>query len=287
MKFFFALLFAAGCATAQPVAQPVVTYPDSMPAPLGGTVDMVDWMTMNASLRGGHHMEPQTITSQAWDDKIVYTKFSLKGDNYDVWTFDTNWIYGLSTGTPTTFVKLGAGVVDGDTPTLSNRGQPILPRIAQMGFPGTRSVLALPGPRFQVVTDCIPVPVHVGATLINELWGPYAVTFAGNIGVRETIRMRAYWNCADDQPASCTELEVYEYTRPEGWVSWTWYRNPDRTGAFVQQQPSSVFDNLVEDLGAGFIDWCDAQSLLPAPTSPAHKPITKSWPTKPSRKEMP
>lgn len=264
------LAFLSGCVSAQP--GPVVTYP----APHGGTVDMAEWMVMDPTLRGSHHMEPGTITSQAWEDKIVYTKFSLVGDNYDVWTFDENYIYGLTTGTPTTFVRSFVG----GTPT--NKGQVMLPRRVQLGFPGTRLVLPWPAPSYQVVTDCILGPVRPGSHMINELYGPFTRTFAGNIGTHETIEMHAYWDCSDTVTESCRELEVYGYTRPEGWVSWHAFRNPLRDGTFTEWAGSD-FDNLT-DGGSAFIDWCPSLETLLAPPPPVNKPISRWFPDIPKRR---
>ena len=103
----------------------------SHPNPTGGTVDMADWMTMDASLRQTHHMNGRHYQgSLTWGNKIIWTKFSEDGYEWDQYVFDDDFVYHFITGNRDSFWA-----------PPSETSVPYCPRYPELGYPGTRMVL--------------------------------------------------------------------------------------------------------------------------------------------------
>jgi hypothetical protein len=213
-----------------------VTHPN----PSGGTIDLVDWMTMDASLRSSYHLDGSHILgSVAFGDKIIWTKFSLAGDNWDQWAFDNDFVYWFITGTPTTFWA----------PPYQT-AVPYAPRYPQLGWPGTRLVLTCN--QWVDVTNCVKSEVHPGANLVEEVSGPFTVDLGGNIHSVSVVVVDYYWDCSGTTPASCTQLESNWYAKPYGWVQWTYYNQVN--GNWVWRQ-TSTFNSLVAG-ASNYQTWC-------------------------------
>lgn len=237
-----------------PVNCVLVSYPN----PVGGTIDMLDWMTMDPTLRDKNYMSPGTMGSHLVNNKIIYSKFTPTGEYMDVWTYDNDYIYFYATSSPNDTVK---AINETDTPwTL---------RTAQLGFPGTRLVSI--GAHWQEIKDCNSGPPILSGNLIVEIWGPYTTTFKGNIGTQETVVMKEYWDCHGTETNSCTQLEEFTYAKPYGWVSWSDSTAPNRDGNF-QFALGGPFDSCVAGV-TNVLDWCIYPSIFWTPTNPTNIPV--------------
>ena len=251
-----------------PVGCVIATSPD----PTGPLVDFCTWMAPDPILRDVTYMDPGKIAGHVVNDKIVYTKFSLAGDNWDSWAFDEDYIYFYSTGSIHDFVKAPD---EHDTPWL--------PRYVRFGFPGTR--LVTEGSHWQKTVSCWPWGVSPSSNSIMEVWGPTWKTYAGNLDTVEVVVVKTWWDCWGVDATSCTQEEDYTYAQPYGWIEWENLSAPLRDGNFVWAN-GGPFDNL-QPGGSVIQDWCSTPSIFAAPDPPpAHKPVTSSVPFAPISRSL-
>ncbi len=243
-----------GGGLSRPTGCVIATYPD----PVGGTVDFCDWMAPAPDLRDVTYMKTGKIAGHVVQDKIIYTKFSLAGDNWDSWTFDEDYIYFYSTGSVTDFVK---APTEHDTPWL--------PRYAQLGFPGVR--LVVEGSHWQKTVACEPGPVSPSSNSIMEVWGPTTKTYADNIGTVEIVTVKTWWDCWTTDAMSCTQEEDYAYAKPYGWIEWEHFTAPNRDGVWQWLTDGGAFGDL-EHGDSVIHDWCFSTSIFASPL-PVHQTI--------------
>jgi hypothetical protein len=208
-------------------------------------IDMLDWVVMDATLRNNYVMSPGPIATLVFGNYIVNTKFDLvKGDNWDVWTFDDDYIYFFLTGDSQNYTR------------NPDKQVPYTPRFIQVGNPGVQVVNHCN--KWQTITNCVPGSINPGANIITEVWGPFNYTFAGNIGNQNVMSIKYYWNCSGDTPSTCTELEENWYVRPYGWVQWAHSSNPNREeGGFSFPPHYEPFDSIIPGV-TNFVTWCES-----------------------------
>jgi hypothetical protein len=243
-------------------APPCITV--THPAPAGDVVDFAQLMPMDAALRANHHKDPGWYGNVVFANKIVFTKFSPAGDNWDVFSFDNDFVYFFATGVPLDYTSY-------PSPTSS----PWASRYAQLGFPGTRVVSRCNSwPR---VVNCERQPTGpLTMILITEVWGPFPFDFSngpGGIGHQDNvIALKYYWDCQTGDPMSCGHLEENWYVAPYGGVRWAHSSNPNHDGNFSSPPHVETFDVLA-DGGPGFVRWCDPE--------PVHIPTRSMQPLTP------
>lgn len=180
-----------------------------------GTYDMLDWMTLDSDIRWGYHVVGNTnpmYTSVA-GDKFYWTKTG-SGFPWDVQLFDSTYIYlwitEYSWSDSHTYKKFGGS------------GLPLVPRCAQAGAPGSR--IAVSNTSYEIHTSCHSYSVHDLKKAINELWGPYYISFGGSLPPNlKTLVISYRYNCDGDYQ-SCGDKEAYYLTQKYGVVQWEHYR---------------------------------------------------------------
>lgn len=197
-----------------------------------GTYDMLDWMTLDSGLRGSAHLTgtANPLYTQLMPNKFYWTK-SSNGYPWDIQLYDSHYIYLWITeyawNYPNTYKK-----------SSYNTNEPLAPRCAKGGFPGSR--IQVPNTSFDIYTDCKHYTRHNLGTGVNEVWGPYKMSFGGKIPSNLSTLVVSYrYNC--NNYTNCRDKEEYYLTQQFGLVQWVHYTL--NSGKYVQQQ-KSVFNSL-------------------------------------------
>ncbi|HEX6502671.1 MAG TPA: hypothetical protein VF011_05440 [Terriglobales bacterium] len=197
-----------------------------------GEYDMLDWMTLDSNLRSSNHMSGSAnpLFTEIAPGKFYWTKGS-GGYPWDIQLYDSSYIYLWITeyawSSPTTYKKFSY-----------NTNMPLAPRCAKAGFPG--SSIKVPNTAFDIHTSCTSYTRHTLGTAVNEVWGPYYMSFGGKLPNNlKTLVVSYRYNCSNYQ--SCHDKEEYYLVQQYGLAQWVHYTL--NSGKYVQQQ-KSVFNNL-------------------------------------------
>jgi hypothetical protein len=205
-----------------------------------GTYDMLDWMTLDSSLRSNYHLEGTsnplyTIWTPA-SGKFYWVKGGL-GYPWDIQLYDSKYIYlwitEMSWTVPQSYKKF-----------TNNTNLPLVPRCATAGTPG--STIKVSNTNYVLHTHCSQwCSVTLGLqTSINQLWGPYTYSFGGSLPANLKTLMISYrYNC-DANYSNCGDKEEYYLTQKYGLVQWVHYIRIPATGAYAQLQ-KTIFNKLV------------------------------------------
>lgn len=200
-----------------------------------GTYDMLDWMTMDSSLRSNYHMEgtANPLFTNMEGGKFYWTKGGA-GSPWDIQLFDSKYIYLWITeynwNDPHTFKKF-----------TYNTNMPLVPRCANAGFPG--STILVPNTSFQIYTDCTHYRTDTLLNGVNQVWGPYKITLGGDLPSNLPVLVASYrYNC-DTNYSNCRDKEEYYLAQKYGLVQWIHYSLVD--GSYQQQQ-ATVFNQVVK-----------------------------------------
>jgi hypothetical protein len=198
-----------------------------------GTYDMLDWMTLDSSLRASNHMigSANPLFTEMMPGKFYWTKGS-SGYPWDIQLYDSRYIYLWITeyawNAPNTYKKFSY-----------NTNLPLAPRCAQAGFPGTS--MKVPNTTFDIYTDCTHHSRHNLGTGVNQVWGPYYLSFGGKLpGNLKTLVVSYRYNCSNY--GHCHDKEEYYLAQQYGLVQWVHYTR-NSGGSYVQQQ-KSIFNKL-------------------------------------------
>jgi hypothetical protein len=197
-----------------------------------GTYDMLDWMTLDSDLRAKGHLagSANPLYSTISSGRFTWTK-SGSGSPWDVQLYDDKYIYlwvtEYSWKNPETFKKfVGTNV-------------PFTERCAKGGFPG--SVIAVPDTTYSINTSCGQSTTHNLGRAVNEVWGPYRLSFGGMLpSDLPTLVVSYRYNC-NASYESCSDKEEFYLTQRYGMVQWT--HSILKDGDYEQQQ-KSVFNEL-------------------------------------------
>jgi len=169
-SFFMFVLAAFLCAAA---AQPEPALAESTITCPSGMYDMLDWMTLDSSLRSSYHMEGTSnpLYTVMQSGKFYWVKAGL-GYPWDIQLYDNNYIYlwitELSWVVPQSYKKF-----------TNNTNLPLVPRCATAASPG--SVVKVSNTNYDLHTNCSQsCSVTLGLqNSINEVWGPYYLSLGG------------------------------------------------------------------------------------------------------------
>jgi len=199
-----------------------------------GTYDMLDWMTLDSSLRGSYHMagSANPLYTKMETGKFYWTKGG-NGSPWDIQLFDNHfiylWITELNWNNPKTFKKFAA-----------NTNMPLVPRCAKAGYPG--STIRVPNTSYKTYSDCnhyIKQSLRQG---VNQVWGPYRVTLGGELPSNLQVLVASYrYNC-DSRYTNCGDKEEYYLAKKYGLVQWAHYSLKSGT---YQMQQKTVFNHVV------------------------------------------
>jgi len=205
-----------------------------------GMYDMLDWMTLDSSLRGTYHLEgtsnPLYTILTPGSGKFYWVKGGL-GYPWDIQLYDSKYIYlwvtEMSWTVPQSYKKF-----------TNNTNLPLVPRCATAGTPG--STIKVSNTNYDLHTNCSQsCSVTLGLqTSINQLWGPYTYSFGGSLPANLKTLMISYrYNCNTNY-ANCGDKEEYYLTQKYGLVQWVHYIRIPATGAYAQLQ-KTIFNKLV------------------------------------------
>lgn len=205
-----------------------------------GTYDMLDWMTLDSSLRSNYHMEgtsnPLYTIWEPGSGKFYWVKGGL-GYPWDIQLYDNKYIYlwvtEMSWSVPQSYKKF-----------TNNTNLPLVPRCATAGTPG--STIKVSNTNYDLHTNCSQsCSVTLGLqTSINQLWGPYTYTFGGDLPANLKTLMISYrYNCNANY-SNCGDKEEYYLAQKYGLVQWVHYVRIPATGAYAQLQ-KTVYNKLV------------------------------------------
>lgn len=198
-----------------------------------GTYDMLDWMTLDSDLRSQKHLtgtsNPLYTTMEG--DKFYWTKGG-NGSPWDVQLYDNNYIYlwvtEYSWNDPNSYKK-----------SDKNTNEPLVPRCAQGGFPG--SSIKVADTSYQMHTSCSKSTTHDLKMGVNEVWGPYNISLGGSLPNNTPTLVASYrYNC-DNAYNNCGDKEEFYLQQRYGLVQWIHYT---MVKGSYQQQQKSVFNQL-------------------------------------------
>jgi hypothetical protein len=232
-------LFAAAVLALAVVASPAPASAEStMNCPLG-TYDMLDWMTLDSDLRGTYHLEGTSnpIYTIMESGKFYWVKGGA-GYPWDIQLYDNKYIYlwitELSWTVPQSYKKF-----------TNNTNLPLVPRCATAGSPG--STIKIANTNYDLHTNCSNTcSVTLGLqNSINEVWGPYSMSFGGSLpGNLPTLVISYRYNC-DSAYQICLDKEEYYVTQRYGLVQWTHYVWIPATKAYAQLQKTILNQLMV------------------------------------------
>jgi hypothetical protein len=200
-----------------------------------GKYDMLDWMTMDSSLRSTHHMAgtANPLYTDMSGGKFYWTKGG-NGSPWDIQLFDSKYIYLWITESnwlnPHTFKKFAG-----------NTNMPLVPRCADGGFPG--STITVADTSYQTYTDCTHYTTKNLLKGVNQVWGPYKISLGGDLPGNLPVLVASYrYNC-DNSYEDCGDKEEYYFAQKYGLVQWVHYSL--RGGAYKPTQ-STIFNHVVK-----------------------------------------
>lgn len=200
-----------------------------------GTYDMLDWMTLDSSLRGTYHMagNANPLYTNLGSGKFYWTK-GANGSPWDIQLFDSKYIYlwitELNWTNPHTFKKFA-----------NNTNLPLVPRCAKAGFPG--SSIYVPNTSYRTYSDCTHYITQALLKGINQVWGPYTISLGGMLPNNLKVLVASYrYNC-NSSYGNCGDKEEYYLAQKYGLVQWVHYSL--QSGTYVLKQ-RTVFNQLVK-----------------------------------------
>jgi hypothetical protein len=233
-----AFLIAALASPHIALAQPTIACPS-------GTYDMLDWMTMDSSLRSTYHLEGTNnpVYTVVGPGKFYWVK-SGRGYPWDIQLYDNKFIYlfitELSYTVPQSYKKFPNN-------TANTTNLPLVPRCAsawRTGHPG--STIKVTNTNYDLHTNCSNTcSVTLGLeNAVNSVWGPYTYTYGGNLPPNlKTLVIHYRYNCSANY-AICDDEEDYYLAQRYGMVQWVHYVWIPAIGKYEQLQ-KTVLNKLV------------------------------------------
>ena len=204
------------------------------PAPLqcpAGTEDMLRWFTpqdTSSHMEGNHN----PLYTSVFHDRFYWTK-SAKGWPWDIQLYDSSYIYLWITengwDSPATFKQ------------FEGKNEPLAPRcLALKG--GKDASIPVPDTRYKVVTSCSHSTVKALRKGVNEVWGPYPMTWQALGGSSPTLVVSYRYNCSEHYD-SCRDKELYFLVKDYGLLQWQHFELVAAPNDYKLVQ-SSTFDRI-------------------------------------------
>lgn len=208
-----------GLAVAAPLqAESTITCP-------AGTIDALDWLTLDSDLRTSQHIVGGLpLWTVVWTDKFWWLKTS-NGDTWDVFLYDSQmiylWLTEESWNHPFNYKR-----------NSSNTNFPAVPRCVTPGYPG--NTIAISNTGYRTATNCVEGTVQNLGKAVMEWWGPYT---AGNPGIEQGLRpavggqipnntpvyaLSYRWGC-DNSYNNCSNKEEYIVAQRYGLVEYNFW----------------------------------------------------------------
>ncbi|HZQ23892.1 MAG TPA: hypothetical protein VFA89_13960 [Terriglobales bacterium] len=198
-----------------------------------GQYDMLDWMTMDSDLRSSQYFggNANPLYTEMYSGKFYWTK-GPSGAPWDIQLYDDNYIYLWITewdwNNPSSYRKF-----------TNNTNMPLAPRCAKGGFPG--STITVPNTAYEIFTSCNNYTTHSLLNAVNQVWGPYYISFGGSLPANLATLVVSYrYNC-DIYYNNCGDKEEYYLAQRYGLVQWIHYQLVNGKYKQVQQ---TVYNQL-------------------------------------------
>lgn len=180
--------------------------------------DIVSWFMGDSDFRASSHLEGAHHSYHLQGAELAarmnhfYIVKSKKGWPWDIKLYDRNWVYFWATENGS------QGWTDPRTYKAFEPPMPIAPRCAKGGFPG--ETVTLPSTPFGIYTDCgNRVEKNLGR-VVNEVWGPYQLSFGGDLPPNTETLVISYRYSCDANYTNCAHKEAYYLTEKYGLVQW-------------------------------------------------------------------
>lgn len=192
---------------------------------------MLRWFTPQdtaSHLEGNHN----PLYTSVFHDRFYWTK-SAKGWPWDIQLYDASYIYLWITengwDSPATFKE------------FDGKNEPLAPRCLTLKG-GKDASIPVPDTRYKVVTSCTHSTVKALRKGVNEVWGPYPMTWRAVEGSAPTVVVSYRYNCSEHYD-SCRDKELYYLVKDYGLLQWQHYElaAPPNDYKLVQ---SSTFDRI-------------------------------------------
>lgn len=228
---FLLLLLLSACVRRPATSVPPAGLPRQALQCPAGEEDMLRWFTPRDTswhAEGNHNPLYTTVLP----DRFFWTK-SAQGWPWDIQLFDTHYIYLWITengwNSPSSFKQ------------FEGKNEPLAPRcLALKG--GKDATITVPDTRYKVFTSCSRYTVKKLRKGVNEVWGPYPMTWKALGGSVPTVVVSYRYNCSDSYD-SCRDKELYYLVKDYGLLQWQHYELVAAPNDYKLVE-SSIFDRL-------------------------------------------
>jgi hypothetical protein len=196
--------------------------------------DMSQWIQLSPSVASSRHLlgnaNPLYYSGRTYDSPVEIIQ--MKGPSGYPWDVDietSSYIYQWATENvwtdPTTYKAFATKFT-----------MPWMPRcITRPSRPGKLSSIKVPNPSYSVYSsNCTLQSTNNLGNTVNEVWGPYTVSFGGNLPNPTTYLELAYRYSCDVNYNNCSYKETFDWVKNSGLIRWTYYIL--QNGVYVQQQ---------------------------------------------------
>jgi hypothetical protein len=229
---FLLLVLLAACVRRPRTSVPTATLPVERLQCPAGEEDMLRWFTPRGPswhAEGNHNPLYTTVLA----DRFYWTK-SAKGWPWDVQLYDGRYIYLWITengwSSPASFKQ------------FVDKNEPLAPRCLALNG-GKDASIPIPDTRYKVYSSCSRYILKSLRKGVNEVWGPYPMTWKALPGSAPTLVVSYRYNC-DENYGACHDKELYYLVKDYGLMQWQHYELVAAPNDYKLVQ-SSVFDRLV------------------------------------------
>jgi hypothetical protein len=199
--------------------------------------DMLQWVRMDYNLGTSYHFtgNANPMYSGLTRGSEFFLLKGAQGFPWDVDQFDDNYIY------------LWVTEYDWNDPTTYKgfaNPMPWIPRCIDIPAQGGNKIssILVPDSDYNVyLTGCVQQPTQSLGYVVNEVWGPIAMTLGGSLAANANTLEVSYRYTCDAQYDNCSYKETFDFQKGLGLVRWTYYTL--ESGIYVQQN-QSVFNTL-------------------------------------------
>jgi len=179
-----------------------------------GEYDMLDWATLDPDLAAGFHMEGNAnpLYTVVQNDKFYWIK-SATGYPWDIQLTDKNniylWVTEQDWNDPHTFKK-----------SDKNTNMPLTSRCAKGGQSQPGTSIKSKDTSFDTVNRCATTTVSNLGTMVNDVWGPFKMSFGGDLPANMDTLIVSYRYDCDANYGNCADREQFYLSQRYGLVRW-------------------------------------------------------------------
>jgi hypothetical protein len=222
--------------TPAPTPTPTGSSPGATTQCAAGEYDMLDWATMDPDLAAGYHMEGNAnpLYTVVQKDRFYWLK-SASGYPWDIQLLDNQniylWVTEQNWTDPYTYKA-----------SHNRTNMPLTPRCAKGGQNQPGTTVKATDTTFDIVNSCTnKVMMNLG-TMINDVWGPFQMSFGGDLPANMPTLIVSYrYNC-DVNYSNCNDREQYYLSQRYGLVRWD--HSKLTNGQYVQDN-FTVYNRVV------------------------------------------